>query len=77
MNEVSNSHDDDGIPMEIDFSEGMRGKFYKPKINLKLPPRAERSRRILGLGRGKLQTPESFNSLHAETIQAIFEDCDS
>ena len=31
------------------------------------------ARRVLGLGRGPLRMPESFDSLHAEEIQALFE----
>ncbi len=32
--------------------------------------------RVLGLGRGKLRTPENFNSLESETIQTLFESGD-
>jgi hypothetical protein len=28
---------DDGMPKEIDFSGGTRGKFYRPNIRLSLP----------------------------------------
>ncbi len=30
--------------------------------------------RILGLGRGKLKTPDDFNTMGAETIRAMFEE---
>jgi hypothetical protein len=33
MNDVR----DDGMPEEIDFSGGARGKFYRPDMKLKLP----------------------------------------
>jgi hypothetical protein len=29
--------DDDDMPAEIDFSGGVRGKFYRPKSKLNLP----------------------------------------
>jgi hypothetical protein len=29
--------DDDDMPAEIDFSGGIRGKFYRPNMKLKLP----------------------------------------
>jgi hypothetical protein len=28
---------DDDMPSEIDFSEGVRGKFYRPGLHLRLP----------------------------------------
>jgi hypothetical protein len=31
------SQDDDEMPAEIDFSKGMRGKFYQPNAKLHLP----------------------------------------
>lgn len=34
MNATSN---DDDIPAEIDFSKGIRGKFYRPDAQLQLP----------------------------------------
>ena len=33
MNDVR----DDGMPEEIDFSGGVRGKFYRPDMKLNLP----------------------------------------
>jgi len=32
-----NETQDDDIPDEIDFSEGVRGKFYRPGMKVKLP----------------------------------------
>lgn len=29
--------DNDDIPGEVDFSKGVRGKFYRPELNLNLP----------------------------------------
>lgn len=37
----------------------------------------EQMPRILGLGRGRLNVPENFNTLHTETIQHMFEGVDS
>lgn len=31
------SIDDDDMPAEIDFSKGVRGKFYRPGMRMKLP----------------------------------------
>jgi hypothetical protein len=31
------SNDDEDIPAEIDFSGGIRGKFYRPQARLNLP----------------------------------------
>lgn len=42
-----------------------------PLSETELPPR------VLGLGRGQLRVPENFNTLHAETIRAMFEGTDS
>ncbi len=33
---MNDSHDDD-MPNEIDFSQGVRGKFYRPGMKLNLP----------------------------------------
>ena len=33
--------DDDGMPAEIDFAGGVRGKFYKPDLRLIPPVRLE------------------------------------
>jgi hypothetical protein len=30
-------HDDDDMPAEIDFSGGVRGKFYRPNAKLNMP----------------------------------------
>lgn len=38
MNATTNhTHDDDDMPAEIDFSKGVRGKFYHPDAKLNLP----------------------------------------
>jgi hypothetical protein len=40
MNAPNSSHDtshDDEMPAEIDFSKGVRGKFYSPNAIMKLP----------------------------------------
>ena len=29
--------DNDDIPGDVDFSKGVRGKFYRPELNLNLP----------------------------------------
>jgi hypothetical protein len=29
--------DDDDMPAEIDFSGGVRGKFYRPEVSISLP----------------------------------------
>lgn len=31
------NHDDDDMPAEIDFSKGVRGKFYSPDARFHLP----------------------------------------
>jgi hypothetical protein len=36
MNKKQTAHDDD-MPTEIDFSKGVRGKFYHPGAKFKLP----------------------------------------
>ena len=36
MGNQANTHDDD-MPAEIDFSKGVRGKFFKPGAQLQLP----------------------------------------
>lgn len=36
MSQAPNTFDDD-MPAEIDFSKGMRGKFYRPDARLHLP----------------------------------------
>ena len=36
MGTQANPHDDD-MPAEIDFSKGVRGKFFKPGARMKLP----------------------------------------
>ena len=36
MNATSNTPNDD-MPEEIDFSDGVRGKFYRPGAKLNLP----------------------------------------
>jgi hypothetical protein len=33
----NNERQEDEIPAEIDFSKGIRGKFYRPNLELKLP----------------------------------------
>lgn len=37
MNATTNPQDDDEMPAEIDFSGGVRGKFYRPNLRLNLP----------------------------------------
>ncbi len=37
MNATSNPPNDDDIPDEIDFSGGVRGKFYRPGAKFNLP----------------------------------------
>jgi hypothetical protein len=38
MNVATNPpQDDDDMPTEIDFSGGVRGKFYRPNLKLNLP----------------------------------------
>jgi hypothetical protein len=38
MNATTNPmHDDDEMPAEIDFSKGVRGKFYHPGATVNLP----------------------------------------
>ena len=34
---MNNTSDDDDMPTEIDFSKGVRGKFYQPDAKLNLP----------------------------------------
>lgn len=34
---TTHQHDDDDIPAEIDFSKGLRGKFYHANAMLNLP----------------------------------------
>ncbi len=51
-------------------------KAGKPIARLMPFPGTEPPRRILGLGRGRLTTPEDFNTMEAETIRAMFEGTD-
>jgi hypothetical protein len=37
MNTVTITPDDDDMPAEIDFSKGVRGKFFQPDAKLNLP----------------------------------------
>ena len=37
MNATTSPQDDDDMPAEIDFSGGVRGKFYRPNLKLNLP----------------------------------------
>jgi len=37
MNAKATSKDEDNMPAEIDFSGGVRGKYYRPGMQLKLP----------------------------------------
>ncbi len=37
MNATTTHDDDDDMPAEIDFSNGVRGKFYQPSATLNLP----------------------------------------
>ncbi|MEN9867893.1 MAG: hypothetical protein RL748_3483 [Pseudomonadota bacterium] len=38
MNVTNPAHEDDNeMPAEIDFSKGVRGKFYRPNLKLNLP----------------------------------------
>lgn len=48
-------------------------KAGKPIARLVPPIAIETPRRILGLGRGTRKVPEDFNTMEAETIQAMFE----
>lgn len=34
---MNNTSDDNDMPAEIDFSKGVRGKFYRPGAKLNLP----------------------------------------
>jgi hypothetical protein len=35
--QVTQTTPDDDMPAEIDFSNGVRGKFYRPNLRLRLP----------------------------------------
>lgn len=37
MSNTPNTIPDDDMPAEIDFSKGMRGKFFRPDTRLSLP----------------------------------------
>lgn len=37
MNQMMNHDDNDKMPAEIDFSQGQRGRFFKPGMRLNLP----------------------------------------
>lgn len=37
MSNTPNTISDDGMPAEIDFSKGVRGKFHRPGLRLSLP----------------------------------------
>jgi len=37
MSNTPNTIPDDDMPAEIDFSKGMRGKFFRPDARLSLP----------------------------------------
>jgi hypothetical protein len=37
MNATTNSSNDDDMPAEIDFSGGVRGKFYRPGATFNVP----------------------------------------
>jgi len=37
MNATTNLPNDDDMPAEIDFSKGVRGKFFRPNMKLNVP----------------------------------------
>ncbi|MDD5035373.1 MAG: hypothetical protein PHE55_11520 [Methylococcaceae bacterium] len=37
MNQIVNTQEGDELPTEIDFSPGVRGKFFRPALKLNLP----------------------------------------
>lgn len=37
MTTTGHAPQDDDIPAEINFSDGVRGKFYRPELKLNLP----------------------------------------
>jgi hypothetical protein len=37
MNVTTNLPNDDDMPAEIDFSKGVRGKFFRPNMKLNVP----------------------------------------
>ncbi len=37
MNQIANTQETDELPAEIDFSQGVRGKFFRPDLKVNLP----------------------------------------
>ena len=68
------NHDDDDMPDEIDFSEGVRGKFFKPGAKLNLPVYLEHELqdRLASLASAKgVDLSELVNNLLRKDIELI------
>jgi hypothetical protein len=67
--------DNDDIPSDVDFSKGVRGKFYRPELNLNLPvyldEQVQQFLAIIAVRKG-LQISDIANELLKKDI-AMFE----
>ena len=73
MSKKQTAHDDD-MPTEIDFSEGVRGKFYHPdaKFNLPVYPDDQVQTRLTALANAKgVDLSALVNDLLKKDIELI------
>jgi hypothetical protein len=68
MKTIAININQDGIPAEIDFSKGQRGKFYRPHLALKLPVYLDDTlqQRLLEIAQ---QRHQSFSDLASDLIK--------
>ena len=73
MGTQANQHDDD-MPGEIDFSKGVRGKFFKPGTRLSLPVYLEADVQAYLADRAKargIEVAQLVNELLKKDIELI------
>jgi hypothetical protein len=73
MGTQASSHDDE-MPAEIDFSKGMRGKFFKPGTALHLPVYLEADVQAYLMVRAKargIEVEQLVNELLKKDIELI------
>jgi hypothetical protein len=77
MGTQANQHDDmndDDLPAEIDFSKGVRGKFFKPGARLNLPVYLEADVQAYLADRAKargIEVAQLVNELLKKDIELI------
>jgi hypothetical protein len=73
MGTQANQHDDD-MPAEIEFSKGVRGKFFKPGARLNLPVYLEAAVQAYLADRAKargIEVDQLVNELLKKDIELI------